>query len=90
MPLPSCPIEILSPGQSITKVAKKILRCLKHGTQMGWLIVPADRAVHVHRPQQEIEILNEPDAVLPMPSFVAELAVTISELLICYCCSCWI
>lgn len=77
---PDWTIEILSPHQSITPVTKKILRCLKHGTQMGWLIAPADKAVHVYRPQQEIEILDEPDAVLPMPGFMAELTVTTAEL----------
>lgn len=77
---PDWTIEILSPGQRITPVTKKILRCLKHGTQMGWLIAPADKAVHVYRPQQAIEILDESDAVLPMPNFVADLTVTTAEL----------
>lgn len=73
-------IEILSPGQSPTQVTKKILRCLKHGTQMGWLIAPEDQAVHVYRPQQEIEILDEPNATLPVPKFMAELTLTTEEL----------
>ena len=77
---PDWTIEILSLGQSITPVTKKILRCLKHGSQMGWLIAPADKAVHIYRPQQEIEVLDEPDALLPMPSFMAELKVTTAAL----------
>ena len=77
---PDWTIEILSPGQSPTLVTKKILRCLRHGTQMGWLIVPVDQAVHVYRPQQETEVIDEPDAILPMPSFMAGLTVTAKEL----------
>jgi Uma2 family endonuclease len=77
---PDWTIEILSPGQRSTKVTKKILRCLQHGTQMGWLIDPADESVFVYRPKQEIEILDEPEAVLPMPAFMSELSFTVEDL----------
>jgi Uma2 family endonuclease len=73
-------IEILSPGQRSTKVTKKILRCLQHGTQMGWLIDPDDRSVFVYRPKQEIEVLDEPNAVLPMPPFMSKLSITVEDL----------
>jgi Uma2 family endonuclease len=39
---PDWSIEILSPEQSHAKVTKNILHCLKHGTQMGWLIDPSE------------------------------------------------
>ena len=44
---PDWTIEILSPDQSQTKVTKNILHCLKHGTQMGWLIDPEEQSVFV-------------------------------------------
>lgn len=44
---PDGTIEILSPEQSQTKVTKNILHCLKHGTQMGWLIDPEEQVVNV-------------------------------------------
>jgi Uma2 family endonuclease len=44
---PDWTIEILSPDQSQTKVTKNILHCLKHGTQMGWLIDPEEKSVFV-------------------------------------------
>lgn len=77
---PDWTIEILSPGQGIAKVTKKILRCLNHGTRMGWLIDPEDRSVLVYQLQQEIIIVDEPQTVLPMPSFMNELAVTVEDL----------
>ncbi|HBC40398.1 MAG TPA: hypothetical protein DCZ88_00445, partial [Pseudanabaena sp.] len=40
---PDWTIEILSPDQSQTKVTQNILRCLKQGTQMGWLIAPEEK-----------------------------------------------
>ena len=39
---PDWTIEILSPGQSQTKVTKNILHCLDYGTELGWLIDPQE------------------------------------------------
>ncbi|MBM0742564.1 Uma2 family endonuclease [Phormidium sp. CLA17] len=72
---PDWTIEILSPAQSQTKVTKNILHCLKHGTQMGWLIDPDEKTVFVYRPKQETEVFDQPDESLPAPSF-AELQLT--------------
>ncbi|WP_366853773.1 Uma2 family endonuclease [Microcoleus sp. PH2017_22_RUC_O_B] len=36
-------IEILSPEQSSNRVTKKIIHCLEHGCQLGWLVDPGDR-----------------------------------------------
>ncbi len=72
-------IKILSPGQSVAKATKKILRCLKHRSQMGWLIAPADKAALIYQPQQETSFLDEPDAVLPVPDFAENLAITVEN-----------
>ncbi len=76
---PDWTIEILSPAQSQTKVTKNILHCLKHGTQMGWLIDPDEKTVFVYRPKQETEVFDQPNEVLPTPSF-AELQLTPNSL----------
>ena len=77
---PDWTIEILSPGQRQMKVTKNILRCLKHGTQMGWLIDPDEKAVLIYRPKQEVELLDEPEEVLLMPSFMASLSMKVEDL----------
>ncbi|NET58134.1 MAG: Uma2 family endonuclease [Symploca sp. SIO2E6] len=77
---PDWTIEILSPDQSHTKVTKNILHCLKYGTQMGWLIDPDEKTVFVYRPQQEIQVFDQPDALLPVPSFLSELNLTVKDL----------
>ncbi|MBW4560535.1 MAG: Uma2 family endonuclease [Mojavia pulchra JT2-VF2] len=77
---PDWTIEILSPDQSQTKVTKNIIYCLKHGTQMGWLIDPDEETVFVYRPKQETEVFDEPDALLPMRSFASEAQLTIKDL----------
>ena len=77
---PDWTIEILSPEQSHTKVTKNILHCLKYGTQIGWLIDPAEKTVFVYRPKQEVEVFDEPNDLLPVPLFVSELNLTIESL----------
>jgi Uma2 family endonuclease len=77
---PDWTIEILSPDQNQTKVTKNILHCLKHGTQMGWLIDPDEQTVFVYRPKQEPEVLDEPNEIIPMPSFASKLPLTIKDL----------
>ncbi|BCL34518.1 Uma2 family endonuclease [Nostoc sp. MS1] len=77
---PDWTIEILSPDQSQTKVTKNILHCLKYGTQMSWLIDPDEQTVFVYRSKQETEVFDEPDSVIPVPSFISELHLTIKDL----------
>jgi Uma2 family endonuclease len=77
---PDWKIEILSPDQSQTRVTKNILHCLKHGTQMGWLIDPDEQTVFVYRSKHETEVFDQPDQVLPMPPFAGELHLTINDL----------
>lgn len=74
---PDWTIEILSPDQSQTRVTKNILHCLRHGTQVGWLIDPDEQTVFVYRPKQETEVFDGPSEILPVPSFASELHLTI-------------
>lgn len=77
---PDWTIEILSPDQSQTRVVKNILHCLRHGTEVGWLIDPGEQTVFVYRPKQELEVLDVPEDVISVPSFAGELRLTIKEL----------
>ncbi len=77
---PDWTIEILSPDQSQTKVTKNILHCLQHGTEVGWLIDPSEQTVFIYRSKQTPEGLDEPDSILPMPSFATELRLTLKNL----------
>ena len=77
---PDWTIEILSPDQSQTRVTKNILHCLQHGTEVGWLIDPREQTVFIYRSKQEPKVLDEPEQVIPVPSFASELQLTIQEL----------
>lgn len=77
---PDWTIEILSPDQNQTKVTKNILYCCRYGTQMGWLIDPAEQTVLVYRPKVEPLVLDQTDDVVPVPSFGGDLQITINTL----------
>lgn len=77
---PDWTIEILSPDQSQTKVIKKVSHCLEHGCETGWLIDPAEKTIFVYRLNQGVQVFDEPDQVLPVPSFASEFRLTVGEL----------
>jgi Uma2 family endonuclease len=76
---PDWTIDILSPGQSQTKVTKNILFCLDHGSELGWLIDPEEKTVLVYLPQQQTLIFDDPDRLLPLPQFAGELSLTVND-----------
>jgi Uma2 family endonuclease len=77
---PDWTIEILSPDQNQTKVTRNILHCLKHGTQLGWLIDPEEQSVLVYFPTQQPEFLEEQAAILPIPQFARDFNLTLENL----------
>ncbi len=77
---PDWTIEILSPDQSHTKVAKNIIHCLQYGTQMGWLIDPAEQTVFVYLPDRTIQSLDRPIDLLPVPEFAKDFSLTLADL----------
>jgi Uma2 family endonuclease len=50
------------------------LHCLSHGTQMGWLIDPAEETIFVCSSKQEIRVFDEPTAKLLIPFEQIELS----------------
>ncbi len=77
---PDWAIEILSPGQSQTTIIKKLIHCLSHGTQMGWLIDPNDQAVFTYHANKSTTFYDEPNQTLPVPDFAQDFNLTVSEL----------
>jgi Uma2 family endonuclease len=77
---PDWTIEILSPDQNQTKVVRNILHCLSHGTQMSWLIDPAEELVFVYRADRTISVFEEKDNSLTVPGFASSFQLTIGQL----------
>jgi Uma2 family endonuclease len=77
---PDWTIEILSPEQSTTRVLKNINHCLAHGTQMGWLIDPNDRSIFICMPDRNLQIIDEPTTILPVPAFATAIELTVEQI----------
>jgi Uma2 family endonuclease len=70
---PDWTIEILSPDQSANRVTGNVLHCLKHGSQLGWVVDPQDRSVVVFQPQQQPEFLQHADRLTVLSGVELEL-----------------
>ena len=73
-------IEILSPEQSQTKVVRKILHALEHGSQLGWLIDPEEECVFGYTQDLKTTLYEKSDEKLPVPEFAADFHLTVGEL----------
>ena len=77
--LPLCPdfvIELLSPTDALAVTQAKMSEYIENGAQLGWLIDPEMRQVHIYRPHQAVAILHkvmEIAADPELPGFVLDL-----------------
>jgi Uma2 family endonuclease len=77
--LPLCPdfvVEIRSPSDRLSLAQAKMQEYLDNGAQLGWLIDPASRQVHVYRPNRPVERLENPAKLAGapvLPGFVLDL-----------------
>lgn len=65
-----CPdfvIELRSETDSLKTLQAKMEEYIENGAQLGWLIDPLKRQVHVYRPAGEIEVLDNPQTVSGEP-----------------------
>lgn len=64
--LPLCPdfvIELRSPSDNLKTIQKKMREYQENGTHLGWLIDPQTKTVEIYRPNQEVEILENPSTL---------------------------
>src|SRR3954471_15207915 len=70
---PLCPdfvIELRSRTDSLSDLHAKLQEYIDNGARLGWLIDPLDRRVYVYRPDQPVEVRDDPisvsgDPILP-------------------------
>ena len=78
-PITVCPAfvaEIMSGADRLPPLQRKMERYIANGAQLGWLIDPYRRRVHVYRPGADVEILDAPETVSGdpvLPGFVFEV-----------------
>jgi Uma2 family endonuclease len=77
---PDWTIEILSPDQSTTKVIKNILHCLDNGTEVGWLIDPAEKMILVYQPDRQVQVVDILEDELIVPEFARSINLTAGDI----------
>ena len=76
---PDWTIEILSPGQSQTRVTLNVIHCLNHGSKMGWIIDPAESPIFTYRSDKLVSVFEDPLDSLPTPNFAGAVKLTLGE-----------
>ncbi|MBE9112866.1 Uma2 family endonuclease [Nodosilinea sp. LEGE 07298] len=67
---PDFVLELMSPSDQLSVIQAKMQEYMASGVRLGWLINPRSHQVEVYRPEQAIEVLDNParlagDPVLP-------------------------
>lgn len=76
---PLCPdfvVELRSKTDQLKSLQKKMDEYIANGARLGWLIDPIKRQVHIYRPDQSVERLDEPKTLSGedvLPGFVLDL-----------------
>ncbi|MEH2158592.1 Uma2 family endonuclease [Nostoc sp.] len=76
---PICPsfvIELRSSSDRLIKLQDKMQEYIDNGALLGWLIDRQNRKVYIYRPNRELEILENPEAVSgnpELPGFILRM-----------------
>jgi Uma2 family endonuclease len=63
---PICPdfvVELRSPSDQLQPLQEKMEEYLESGASLGWLIDRKQRTVYIYRPQQTVEVLENPETL---------------------------
>lgn len=63
---PLCPdfvVELKSFSDELEPLQAKMQEYIANGTQLGWLIDPQNRRVEIYRPEQTVEVLDDPQSL---------------------------
>jgi Uma2 family endonuclease len=76
---PICPsfvIELRSSSDRLIKLQEKMQEYIDNGALLGWLIDRQNRKIYIYRPNREVEILENPEAVSgnpELPGFILRM-----------------
>jgi Uma2 family endonuclease len=65
-----CPdfvVELRSETDSLKTLQEKMQEYIENGAQLGWLIDPLKKRVHVYRPEAGVEVLDNPQTLSGAP-----------------------
>ena len=77
--VPLCPdfaVELRSASDALKPLQNKMKEYQENGAKLGWLIDPKNQRVEIYRPDQEVEILENPTTLSGeniLPGFILDL-----------------
>ena len=77
--MPVCPdfvVELRSRSDRLSVLQAKMDEYMANGARLGWLLDPLQRRARIYRPQAQVEILDNPDAISAdpeLPGFTLDL-----------------
>jgi Uma2 family endonuclease len=77
--VPLCPefvVELRSPSDRLPALQRRMRELIRNGAQLGWLIDPARRSVHVYRAGEAVQTLLAPSGLSAeplLPGFMLDL-----------------
>jgi len=77
--VPLCPdflVELRSGSDTLKPLQNKMKEYQENGAKLGWLIDPKNQRVEIYRPDQEVEILENPTTLSGgniLPGFILDL-----------------
>ena len=80
--VPLCPdfvIELRSPSDRLPPPQRRLREFMRNGAQLGWLIDPGRRSVHIYRPAEPVQTVLSPERLSADPvlsGFVLDLSPT--------------
>ena len=63
---PLCPdfvVELRSPTDRLKDLQEKLREYIDNGARLGWLIDPVEKRIYIYRPDQPVEVLDDPPTV---------------------------
>lgn len=59
---------------------RNILHCLDNGTEVGWLIDPAEKMILIYQPDRQVQVVDILEAELVVPEFARPIKLTAGEI----------
>ncbi|MDP9487283.1 MAG: Uma2 family endonuclease [Actinomycetota bacterium] len=73
---PDFVVELRSPSDPLATVEAKLREYIENGARLGWLIDPETRRAHIHRSNEPVQVLEDPDSLSGdpvLPGFILDL-----------------
>src|SRR5437764_7116941 len=83
---PLCPdfvVELRSTTDPLRMLQEKMEEYLENGAQLGWLVDPVERCVHIYRPNRPVQCLVDPATLSgdpELPGFVLDVQSIFADL----------